>query len=68
MMIPERMTSAAGAVGMGRATLEVAARYSTRRKAFGMEIKIFRVSTSRLPTVFPVLMQHAVDLCRREVG
>lgn len=42
MMIPERMTSAAGAVGMGRATLEVAARYSTRRKAFGMEIKNFQ--------------------------
>lgn len=42
MMIPERMTSAAGAVGMGRAALEVAARYSTRRKAFGQEIKNFQ--------------------------
>ena len=42
MMIPERMTSAAGAVGMGRAALEVAARYSTRRKAFGREIKNFQ--------------------------
>jgi alkylation response protein AidB-like acyl-CoA dehydrogenase len=42
MMIPERMTSAAGAVGMGRAALEVAARYSTRRKAFGLEIKNFQ--------------------------
>ena len=36
------MTSAAGAVGMGRAALEVAARYSTRRKAFGLEIKNFQ--------------------------
>lgn len=42
MMIPERMTSAGGAVGMGRAALEVAARYSTRRKAFGTEIKNFQ--------------------------
>ncbi len=42
MMIPERMTSAGGAVGMGRAALEVATRYSTRRKAFGTEIKNFQ--------------------------
>lgn len=41
MMIPERMTSAAGAVGMGRAAMEVAARYSTRRKAFGQVIREF---------------------------
>lgn len=41
MMIPERLTSAAGAVGMGRAVMEVAARYSTRRKAFGQVIKEF---------------------------
>ena len=42
MMIPERMTSAGGALGMGRAALEVAARYSTRRKAFSTEIKSFQ--------------------------
>ncbi len=42
MMIPERMTSAAGAVGMGRAAMEVAARYSTRRKAFGEVIQNFQ--------------------------
>ncbi len=42
MMIPERMTSAAGAIGGARAALEVAARYSTRRKAFGLEIKNFQ--------------------------
>jgi len=41
MMIPERLTSGAGAVGMGRAALEVAARYSTRRKAFGKTINSF---------------------------
>jgi len=41
MMIPERMTSAAGAIGMGRAALEVATRYSDRRKAFGEKIRKF---------------------------
>lgn len=35
MMVPERIASAAGAIGMGRAGLEIAARYSTRRQAFG---------------------------------
>jgi acyl-CoA dehydrogenase len=41
MMIPERMTSAAGALGMARAALEVAACYSDRRKAFGQKIRSF---------------------------
>src|SRR5665648_121808 len=41
MMIPERMTSAAGALGIAKAALEVAARYSTKRKAFGQKIKDF---------------------------
>jgi alkylation response protein AidB-like acyl-CoA dehydrogenase len=41
MMIPERMTSAAGALGMARAALELAARYSDRRKAFGQKIRAF---------------------------
>jgi hypothetical protein len=41
MMIPERMTSAAGALGMARAALEIAARYSDRRKAFGGKIRTF---------------------------
>ena len=42
MMVPERLTSAAGAVGLGRAALEVAARYSDRRKAFGATIRNFQ--------------------------
>ncbi len=42
MMIPERLTSAAGSLGMARAALEVAARYSTKRKAFGRKIKDFQ--------------------------
>ena len=41
MMVPERMTSAAGALGMGRAALEVAARYADKRKAFGKKIRSF---------------------------
>jgi alkylation response protein AidB-like acyl-CoA dehydrogenase len=42
MMIPERMTSASGCVGAAREAIEVAARYTTRRKAFGMQIKDFQ--------------------------
>ncbi|MHA2249542.1 MAG: acyl-CoA dehydrogenase family protein [Candidatus Kariarchaeaceae archaeon] len=42
MMIPERMTSAAGAIGTAKAGLEVATRYSTRREAFGRSIKNFQ--------------------------
>jgi len=41
MMIPERLTSAAGALGMGRAALEIAARYSDKRHAFGKKIRSF---------------------------
>lgn len=41
MMVPERMTSAAGAVGMGQAAIDIAARYSTKRKAFGQKIMKF---------------------------
>lgn len=48
MMIPERMTSAAGAVGMGRAAMEVAARYSTRRKAFGEVIQNFQAVNMKI--------------------
>jgi len=42
MMIPERLTSAAGALGMARSALEIAADYSTKRKAFGRKIKDFQ--------------------------
>lgn len=41
MMIPERLTSAAGALGV-RGVLEVAARYSNRRVAFGKKIRKFQ--------------------------
>ncbi len=41
MMIPERMTSAGGAIGMGRAAIEIAARYADKRRAFGEKIRRF---------------------------
>ena len=42
MMIPERMTSAGGALGAARGALEVATQYTTRRKAFGRTIMKFQ--------------------------
>lgn len=42
MMIPERLTTAAGALGMARSCLEIATRYSNRRKAFGETIRKFQ--------------------------
>jgi alkylation response protein AidB-like acyl-CoA dehydrogenase len=42
MMIPERMTSAAGCVGGAQGALDVAAAYSMKRKAFGRPIRKFQ--------------------------
>jgi alkylation response protein AidB-like acyl-CoA dehydrogenase len=41
MMVPERMLPAFSAVGLSRAALDIAARYATRRKAFGQPINRF---------------------------
>jgi len=41
MMVPERLTSAAGPIGMGRAALEIAIRYSDKREAFGRPLRRF---------------------------
>ena len=41
MMIPERLTSAAGALGV-RGSLEVATRYSDKRTAFGQKIRKYQ--------------------------
>ena len=41
MMIPERLTSAAASLG-ARAALEIAARYSDKRRAFGQRIRRFQ--------------------------
>jgi len=48
MMIPERLTSAAGALGGARAAIEVASRYSTRRRAFGTPIKDFQAVSFKI--------------------
>jgi len=48
MMVPERLTSAAGAVGIARAALEVATRYAARRKAFGRTIREFEAVSFKL--------------------
>ena len=48
MVIPERLTSAAGALGMGRSVLEVATRYAHKRKAFGRVIRDFQGVSFRI--------------------
>jgi len=59
MMIPERLTSAAGSLGGARACLEVAARYTTRRKAFGQPIKNFQAVSFKIAE-----MQTELDAAR----
>ncbi|NJD60155.1 MAG: acyl-CoA dehydrogenase [Anaerolineales bacterium] len=48
MMIPERMTSAAGALGLARAALEISTRYADRRKAFGQKIREFEAVSFKI--------------------
>jgi acyl-CoA dehydrogenase len=63
MMIPERMTSACGAIGMGRAALEIAARYAARRKAFGQEIRRFEAVSFKIAQDL-TLLDASRGLCR----
>jgi len=42
MMVPERLTSAGGALGLARAALTIATHYSDRRYAFGKRIRAFQ--------------------------
>ncbi len=42
MMVPERLGTAAMTIGAARPALEVATRYSSKRKAFGQEIREFQ--------------------------
>jgi len=42
MMVPERLTTASGFIGLARACLRIATKYSTKRKAFGQTIKNFQ--------------------------
>ncbi|MCX7943392.1 MAG: acyl-CoA/acyl-ACP dehydrogenase [Deltaproteobacteria bacterium] len=48
MMIPERMTTAAGAIGAAKSALSIAAKYSTKRKAFGKFIKEFEAISFKI--------------------
>jgi alkylation response protein AidB-like acyl-CoA dehydrogenase len=48
MMIPERLTTAAGSLGLARSALEIAARYSDRRKAFGRKIRQFQAVSFKI--------------------
>ena len=42
MMVPERLTSAAASLGLARAALEIATRYSNKRFAFGKPIRKYQ--------------------------
>jgi hypothetical protein len=48
MMIPERLTTAAACLGMARCSLEVAARYTNRRKAFGELIRKYQAVSFKI--------------------
>lgn len=48
MMVPERLFSAAPAIGGMRAGLEIAARYSERRMAFGKKIRKYQAVNSMM--------------------
>jgi len=48
MMVPERMTSAGGALGLARAAIEVASFYATKRKAFNRPIVKFQGVSFRI--------------------
>ena len=55
MMIPERMTSASGVLGGARAALEIAARYSNQRKAFGQKIRRFEAVSFKVADSITIL-------------
>lgn len=67
MMIPERMTSAGGAVGMGRAAIQIAARYADKRHAFGEKIRRFEAVSFKVAESLTLLdaaraLNHAVGV------
>jgi alkylation response protein AidB-like acyl-CoA dehydrogenase len=41
-MVPERLTTASGLIGLARASHRIATKYSTKRKAFGQTISRFQ--------------------------
>jgi acyl-CoA dehydrogenase len=48
MMVPERLTTASACLGMARCSLEVAARYANRRKAFGDLIRRYEAVSFKI--------------------
>jgi acyl-CoA dehydrogenase len=48
MMVPERLTTAAACLGMARCSLEIAARYANRRKAFGDLIRKYEAVSFKI--------------------
>jgi len=48
MMVPERLTSATGPIGMGRAAIEIATRYADKREAFGRTIRKFEAISFKI--------------------
>jgi alkylation response protein AidB-like acyl-CoA dehydrogenase len=67
MMIPERMTSAAGSLGGARSALDIAARYSNQRKAFGQKIRAFEGVSFKVADSITLLdaSRALVDLAAR---
>jgi alkylation response protein AidB-like acyl-CoA dehydrogenase len=59
MMIPERLGTAAMTIGAARPALEIATRYSARRKAFGQRIKEFQGVSFQVAEAVTLL-----DACR----
>jgi alkylation response protein AidB-like acyl-CoA dehydrogenase len=55
MMIPERLTTAAGSLGSARTCLHVATKYSTRRKAFGQTINNFQAINFKIADCITLL-------------
>lgn len=55
MMVPERLTSAAASLGMARAALDVAVRYSNRRRAFGERIRSFQAVSFKVADAITAL-------------
>lgn len=55
MMVPERLTSAAASLGIARAALDVAVRYSHRRRAFGQRIRRFQAVSFKVADAITAL-------------
>ena len=80
MMVPERLTSAAGPIGMGRAAIEIAVRYSDKREAFGRNLRKFEAisfkvadCTTQLDAARGLVFRAAKkadtgEWCRKEVS